>query len=159
MELRQDQGEPERGGFTSAAMRERVVQPRFEPTEPVRLLTALDSRAMPAGAHDAFGFRHALDLPDDPTAMTLEELDRLIDYHDALRTRYEEAVTRLDALRDQIEATMREHGGEVVGDLRGTAAAPLRETWIEALAEYTRCRVEIEAIGDYAEPLHVDQDG
>ena len=94
-----------------------------------------------------------LGLPDDPTAMNLEELDRLIAYHDALHTRYEEAVTRLDAVRDQIEATLREHGGEVVGDLRGTAAAPLHATWIDALAEYTSCRREVEAIGAYAEPL------
>ena len=159
MEFRQDEGEPEHRGSTSAAMRERVVQPGFDPTEPVRVFKARDSRPLSAGAHDAFGFRHVLDLPDDPTAMTLEELDRLIAYHDALRTRYEEAVTRLDAVRDQIEATMREHGRELVGDLRGTAAAPLHATWIEALAEYTSCRGEVEAIGAYAEPLQEDQDG
>jgi hypothetical protein len=159
MEFRQDEGEPEHGSFTSAAMRERVVRPGFDPTEAVPVIKARDARPMPAGAHDPAGFRHALVLPDDPAAMTLEELDRLIAYHDALRTRYEEAVTRLDALRDQIEAMMREHGGEVVGDLRGTRAGPLRGTWIEALAEYTRCRREIEAIGAYAEPLQVDQEG
>jgi hypothetical protein len=159
MEFRQDEGEPEHRGFNSAAMRERGIQPGSDRMEPVDVFKARDSRAVPAGAHDAFGFRHALDLPEDPTAMTLDELDRLIAYHDALRTRYEEAVTRLDAVRDQIEATMREHGGEVVGDLRGTAAAPLHATWIEALAEYTRCRGEIEAIGAYAEPLQVEQDG
>jgi hypothetical protein len=144
MQLPQDEGEPRDGGFTSAATHERVGQPGFN---------------TPAADHDAFGFRDALDLPDDPTAMTLEELDRLIAYHDALSTRYEEAVTRLDAVRDQIEATMREQGGEVVGDLRGTAAAPLHATWIEALAEYTRCRLEVEAIGAYAEPLQVGEEG
>jgi hypothetical protein len=158
MEFRQDEGEPEHRGFGSAAMRERVVQPGVDPTEAVHVFKARDSRPMPAGAHDAFGFRHALDLPDDPTAMNLEELDRLIAYHDALHTRYEEAVTRLDAVRDQIEATLREHGGEVVGDLRGTAAAPLHATWIDALAEYTSCRREVEAIGAYAEPLQEDLD-
>jgi hypothetical protein len=144
MEFPQDEGEPKDGGFTSAAMRERAVQPGL---------------GMPDEGHDGSAFRHALDLPEDPTAMTLEELDRLIAYHEALHTRYEEAVTRLDAVRDQIEATMCEHGGEVVGDLRGTAAAPLHATWIEALAEYTRCRHEVEAIGAYAEPLQPDQGG
>ena len=159
MEFRQDEGEPEHRGFNSAATREVVIQRRFDRTEAVHVVKARDSRAMPADAQEPSGFRHALDLPEDPTAMTLDELDRLIAYHDALHTRYEEAVTRLDALRDQIEATMHEHGGEVVGDLRGTAAAPLHATWIEALAEYTRCRLEVEAIGAYAEPLQVDQDG
>ena len=151
MEFRQDEGDSEHGGFTSAAMREHGG----EEVGDQRGTVAAPHR----GAHDPFGFRHALGLPDDPTAMTLEQLDRLIAYHDALRTRYEEALTRLDAVRDQIEAAMREHGGEVVGDLRGTVAAPLRGAWIEALAEYTRCRREVEAIGAYAEPLQVDQEG
>jgi hypothetical protein len=159
MEFRQDEGEPEHRGFNSAVMRERIVQPESDRMEAVDVFKAWESRAVPAGAPDTFGFRHALDLPEDPTAMTLEELDRLIAYHEALHTRYEEAVTRLDAVRDQIEATMCEHGGEVVGDLRETAAAPLHATWIEALAQYTRCRHEVEAIGAYAEPLQVGHDG
>ena len=35
--------------------------------------------------------------------MTLDQLDRLIAYHDALCTRYDEALARLNALRDQID--------------------------------------------------------
>lgn len=87
---------------------------------------------------DQWGFIYALDLPDDATAMTLEQLDQLIDYYDGLSTRYDEALTQLDAVRDQ------------------TKAAGTNARWIEALAEYSWCRREIEAIGAYAEPLKVD---
>jgi hypothetical protein len=87
---------------------------------------------------DQWGFIYALDLPDDATAMSLKQLDQLIAYYDGLSTRYDDALTQLDALRGQTEAA-------------GTNAR-----WIEALAEYSWCRGEIEAIGAYAEPLTVD---
>jgi hypothetical protein len=87
---------------------------------------------------DQWGFIYALDLPDDATAMTLEQLDQLIDYYDGLSTRYDDALTQLDAVRGQ------------------TKAAGTNARGIEALAEYSLCRREIEAIGAYAEPLKVD---
>jgi len=105
------------------------------------------------GAHDPFRFRRELGLPDDPRAMTLDQLDQLIAYHESLRKRFDEAFARIAAVSEQIEAALREHGGEVVGDLRGTDAAALREEWIEAGAECDWCRREVEAVGAYAEPL------
>ena len=100
---------------------------------------------------DQWGFIYALDLPDDATVMTLEQLDQLIDYYDGLSTRYDEALTQLDAVRDQTKAAARDSEREAPEGLRGTDAR-----WIEALAEYSWCRREIEAIGAYAEPLKVD---
>lgn len=47
-------------------------------------------RGWPATEHG--GFISALDLPNDATFMTLDQLDRLIAYHDALCTRYDEAL-------------------------------------------------------------------
>jgi hypothetical protein len=99
------------------------------------------------------GFSNALGLPDDARAMTLEQLDQLIDYHDALSTRYEEALTRLGAVSDQIEAAMREYGRDVLTDPRRTEAAPLRGAWTEAFAEYNWCSLEVDAIAAYAKPL------
>jgi hypothetical protein len=97
------------------------------------------------------GFIYALDLPDDATAMTLEQLDQLIAYYDGLSTRYDEALTQLDAVRDQTEAAVGDSEREVPGGSGGTNAP-----WIEAFAEYSWCRREIEAIGAYAEPLKLD---
>jgi hypothetical protein len=90
--------------------------------------------------------------------MTLEQLDRLVDYHDALSTRHEEALTRLGAVRDQIEAAMREYGRDVLADPRRTEAAPLRGAWTEAFDEYNWCGREIEAIAAYVGPLNDEED-
>jgi hypothetical protein len=100
---------------------------------------------------DQWGFIYALDLPDDATAITLEQLDQLIAYYDRLSTRYDEALTQLDAVRDQTGAAVGDSDREVPGGLRGSNARG-----IEALAEYSWCRREIEAIGAYAEPLKVE---
>ena len=105
------------------------------------------------GRGDAFRFRRVLDLPEDATAMTLEQLDQLIGYHDELQERHHAALARLNAVRDQIGAALAEHGADVLGDLRGTAAAPLIDSWAEASVEYNRCCREIEAVGIYAASL------
>jgi hypothetical protein len=110
------------------------------------------------GRGDAFRFRRVLDLPDDATAMTLEQLDRLIGYHDELRARHDAALVRLNAVRDQIEAALAEHGGDVLGDLRETDAAPLIDSWAEASVEYNRCCREIEAVGAYAASLDQEEE-
>ena len=94
-----------------------------------------------------------LDLPADPTAMTLEQLDQLITYHDALTNHYHETLARLNAIRDQIDAALREHRVEKIRDLPETDAVPLRNALTDALAEHNQCRDEIEAIGAYVEPL------
>ena len=94
-----------------------------------------------------------LDLPADPTAMTLEQVDQLIAYNDALDKRYHQALARLHAVRDQIHAALRQYGGEVLADLRSTDAAPLRDAFSRALAEYDSCRRQVEAIGAYVEQL------
>lgn len=99
------------------------------------------------------GFADALGLPDDAKAMTLEQLDQLISYHDALSKRYEDTVTRLGAVSDQIEAAVREHGRDVLAEPGWTETAPLRRAWTEAFAEYHWCRGEVDAIAAYAKPL------
>ena len=102
------------------------------------------------------GFIYVLDLPEDATTMTLEQLDQLIAYHDGVSTRYDEALTRLDAVRDQTKAAVGDSGRVILGSLRANnAARRLRE----AFAEYSWCRGEIEAIAAYAEPLSVDAGG
>jgi hypothetical protein len=99
------------------------------------------------------GFADALGLPDDAKAMTLEQLDPLISYHDALGKRYEDTVTRLGAVSDQVDAAMREHGRAVLAEPGWTETAPLRGAWAEAFAEYHWCRGEVDAIAAYAKPL------
>jgi hypothetical protein len=106
-----------------------------------------------AATADGRGFAYALGLPDNATAMTLEQLNQLIAYHDALRTRHAEAFTRLGAVGDQIEAAMREYGRDVLADPRRTEAAPLRGAWTEAFNEYNWCGREVEAIAAYVERL------
>lgn len=64
---------------------------------------------------------------------------------------------RLNALRDQIDAAVRESGREVLGSLEGSKAAPLRDAWTEAFTEYNLCGYEVEAIGAYVERLN-DED-
>jgi hypothetical protein len=139
-------------------MREHLVQQGFDPADAAQAVQVWQSRPSLAGAHDPFRFRRDLSLPDDPRAMILDELDDLIAYHDSLCKRYDEALARLVAVSDQIAATLRDHGGEVFGDLRGIHAAPLREAWTEASTECNRCRREVEAIGAYAEPLLEDEE-
>jgi hypothetical protein len=104
------------------------------------------------------GFTDALGLPDDARAMTLEQLDRLIDYHDVVSKRYEEAFTRLLTLRNQIEVAMREYGRDVLIDPRRTEPAPLGVAWTEAFAAYNRCGRELDAIAAYVKPLD-DEEG
>jgi hypothetical protein len=147
------------GGYSSAAMRERLVQQGLGPMKTAERAPQVWGicHSLAAG-HDPDRFRSCLGLPDDPTAMTLEQLDELIAYHDALDIRYTEAVARLGSVRDQIQAAMREYGAQAVGDLRGTDAAPLRAAWTDAFPEYNWCCREIEAIGVYAERLE-DEDG
>lgn len=161
MDIRQDGWDAwaRHGGHSSAATRERLVQTGLGPTKTAeRAPQVWGICHSVAAGHDPDRFRSGLGLPDDPTAMTLEQLDQLIAYHDALGIRYDDAVARLGAVRDQIEAAMREYGAQVVGDLRGTDAAPLRAAWIDALPEYNWCCREIEAVGVYAERLE-DEEG
>jgi hypothetical protein len=146
------------GSVSSEAMREHLVQQGFDPADAAQAVQVWRNRPSLAGAHDPFKFRLHLGLPDDSRAMILDELDDLIAYHDSLCKRYDEALTRLVAVSDQIEATLRDYGGEVVGDLRGIDAARLREAWTEASTECNWCRSEVEAIGAYAEPLLEDED-
>jgi hypothetical protein len=147
------------GDVSARAMREHLVQQGFDPSVAVEAVHAWQGVPRLAVARDRLRFRRELRLPDDPTALTAEELDRLIAYHDSLCKRYDEALARLGEVSDRIEAAMREHGSEVAGDLRGTEAAPLLEAWTEAGGECDRCRHEIEAIGAYAEPLLQAEDG
>lgn len=112
-------------------------------------------RGWPATEHGEF--IDALGLPVDATAMTLEQLDQLIAYHDALCTRYDEALAGLNAVRDQIDAAVRESGREILGSLEGSKAASLRDAWNQAFSEYNRCGYEVEAIGAYVERLN-DED-
>jgi hypothetical protein len=85
--------------------------------------------------------------------MTLEQLDQLIAYHDALQARHDDALARLNAVRDQIGAALEEYGGEVIGQLRKTDAAPLLDALSEATVEYKKCRGDIEAVAAYAQRL------
>jgi hypothetical protein len=152
------------GGVSPEAMHEHLVQQGFDPVtaaEAVVVWQSLASPAVasPADAHDPSRFRLDLDLPDDPRAMSLDELDRLIAYHDSLGERFDQALARLAEVSAQIEAAMREHGSEVAGDLRRTDTAPLLEAWSEGFAECDWCHREIEAIGAYAEPLAEDDAG
>jgi hypothetical protein len=147
------------GSVSSEAMREHLVQQGFDPAIAAEAVELWQSLGSPADAHDPFGFRRDLGLPDDPRAMSLDELDRLIAYHDSLGERFDQALARLGEVSAQIEAAMREHGSEVAGDLRGTEAAPLLEAWAEASAECDWCRREVEAVAAYAEPLLEDEPG
>ena len=147
------------GDVSAQAMREHLVGQGFDPAVAAEAVQAWQGVPRLAVARDRLRFRRELCLPDDPTAMTAEELDRLIAYHDSLCKRYDEALARLGEVSDQIEAAMRDHGSEVAGDLRGTDAAPLLEAWTEAGAACDRCRREIEAVGAYAEPLLQAEDG
>jgi hypothetical protein len=142
---------------SSEAMREHLVQQRFDPAVAADAVELWQSLPRLAEAHDPFRFRRDLGLPDDPRAMFLDELDRLIAYHDSLSERFEDALARLKEMSDQIQAQMREHGSEVAGDLRATDAAPLLKAWTEAVAECDRCEREIEAVAAYAEPLLEDE--
>jgi hypothetical protein len=112
-----------------------------------------DRRDAGAATGHGGGFTDALGLPDDARAMTLEQLDRLITYHDGVSTRYEKVFTQLLTLRDQIDAAMRESGRDVLTDPGRTEVAPLRDAWTEAVAEYSWCAREIDAIAAYAKPL------
>ena len=147
------------GDVSSRAMREHLVRQGFDPAVAAEAVQSWRGAPRLAGAQDRLRFRRELGLPDHPTAMTVEELDRLIAYHDSLCERHDDALARLGELSDRIEAAMRKHGSEVAGDLRGTDAAPLLEAWTEAGAECDWCRREIEAVGAYAEPLLEAEDG
>lgn len=163
MEFRQDECDAwaatQHGGFTSERMREHLVQQGCDPAEAAQAAQVWKSRHSLGGAHDPFRFLRDLGLPDHPKAMTLDQLDQLLVYHDSLRKRHDAALDRLGAARAQIEAAMREHGSEMVGDLRGTDSAPLREAWAEASAECDWCQREMEAVSAYAEPLVEDGEG
>jgi hypothetical protein len=147
------------GGVSPQAMHEHLVQQGFDPALAAEAVVLWQSLGSPADAHDPFGFRRDLDLPDDPRAMSLDELDRLIGYHDSLGERFDQALARLGEVSNQIETAMREHGSEVAGELRGTDAAPLLEAWTEASAECDWCRRELEAVAAYAEPLLENETG
>jgi hypothetical protein len=147
------------GSVSPQAMHEHLVQQGFDPAIAAEAVVLWQSLGSPADAPDPFGFRLDLGLPDDPRAMCLDELDKLIAYHDSLGERFDEALDRLGEVSAQIEAAMRDHGSEVAGDLRVTGAAPLLEAWAEASAECDWCRREIEAVGAYAEPLLEDELG
>jgi hypothetical protein len=147
------------GGVSPEAMREHLVQQGFDPAVAAEAVQMWQSAPSRPGAHDPFGFRRDLGLPDDPRAMFLDELDRLIAYHDSLCERFDDVLARLGDVSDQIQARMREHGSEVAGDLRATDDAPLLEAWTEAFAECDRYQREIEAVAAYAEPLLEEQEG
>jgi hypothetical protein len=163
MEFRQDECDAwaatQHGGFTSEQMREHLVQQGVNPAEAAQAAQVWKSRHSLGGGHDPFRFRRDLGLPDDPKAMTLDQLDQLIAYHDSLRMRHDTALDRVAAARAQIEAAVREHGTEIVGDLRGTDSAPLREAWAQAATECDWCQREIEAVAAYAEPLLEEGEG
>jgi hypothetical protein len=163
MEFRQDECDAwaatQHGGFTSEQMREHLVRQGVDPAEAAQAAQVWKSRHSLGGDHDPFRFRRDLGLPNDPKAMTLDQLDQLIAYHDSLRKRHDQALDRLAAMPTQIEAAMREHGSELVEDLRGTDSAPLREAWADASAECNWCQGEIEAVGAYAEPLLEEEEG
>ena len=145
------------GVFSSAAMIDHLVQQGFDRAEAAQAVQVWKRRHSPAAAHDPFRFRRELGLPDDPKTITLDQLDELIAYHDALSERYELARKRLSAVSEQIVAAMREHGSNVVADLQDTDAAPLRNAWTEALADYNWCGREIKAIAAYSEPLDEEE--
>jgi hypothetical protein len=147
------------GGVSSEAMRDHLVRQGFDPAVAAEAVEAWQSTPSLSAAHDRSRFKRELDLPADPRAMTLKDLDRLIAYHDSLCERFDEALARLAEVSGQIEVAMRKHASEVAGDLRATDAAPLREAWTEASAECNWCRSEIEAVGAYAEPLLEAEDG
>ena len=145
--------------LTPEVMREHLVQQGFDRAIAAEAVQLWQSLASPADAHDPFGLSLDLDLPDDPRAMSLDELDRLIAYHNSLDERFDQALAQLGEVSAEIEVAMREHGSEVAGDLRGTDAAPLLEAWTEASAECDWCRREVEAVAAYAEPLLEDESG
>jgi hypothetical protein len=147
------------GGVSSEAMREHLVQQGFDPAVAAEAVQLWQSRPRLAEAHNPFRFRRDLGLPDDPRAMSLDEFDRLIAYHDSLGERFDDALARLEDVTDQIQARTREHRSEVAGDLRATDAAPLLEAWTDAFAECDRCQREIDAVATYAEPLLEEQEG
>jgi hypothetical protein len=103
--------------------------------------------------HDPCRFRRDLGLPDDPKAMTLDQLDQLIAYHESLRERYDAALDRVAQVREQIEATASARERDTVGRLPRTDRSPLFEAWAGASAECVWCQAEVQAIGAYAEPL------
>jgi hypothetical protein len=139
------------------AMREHLVQQGFDPAIAAEAVELWQSLGGPTDTHDPVELSRDLGLPDDPRAMSLHELDRLIAYHDSLGERFDQALARLGEVSAQIEAAMRKHGSEVAGDLRETDAAPLLEAWTEASAECDWYRREIEAVAAYAEPLLDDE--
>jgi hypothetical protein len=145
------------GSVSPEAMREHLVQQGFDAEIAAEAVQLWQSLASPADTHDPSRFRLDHGLPEDPGAMSLDELDRLIAYHDSLGERFDQALARLGEASAQIEAAMREHGSEVAGDLRETEAAPLLEAWTEASAECDWYRREIEAVAAYAEPLLDDE--
>jgi hypothetical protein len=157
MKFRQDECDvwaaAQHGGFTSEQMREHLVQHGFDPAEAAQVARVWTSRHSLGSGHDPFRFRRDLGLPDNPKAMTLDQLDQLIAYHDSLRNRHDTGLDRVAAAHAQIEAAIREHGSEMVGDLLATDTAPLREAWAQASTECDWCQREIEAVGAYAEPL------
>jgi hypothetical protein len=146
------------GGVNAKAMREHLVQQGFDPAVAAEAVQIWRSAPRLAEAHDPFKFRRDLGLPDDPRAMLLDELDRLIAYHDSLCERFDQTLARLCDVTGQVQTAMREHGSKVAGDLQGTDAAPLLEAWTEASTEYDRCHREIEAVAAYAEPLLEDEE-
>jgi hypothetical protein len=103
-------------------MREQLVQQGVEPAEAAQAAQVWKSRHSLGGGHDPFRFRRDFGLPDDPKAMTLDQLGQLIAYHDSLRKRHDQAIDRLAAMRTQIEAAMREHGSELVEEYEGPTA-------------------------------------
>ncbi|MDQ5832555.1 MAG: hypothetical protein M3550_05785, partial [Actinomycetota bacterium] len=87
MEFRQDECDAwaaaQHSGFTSEQMREHLVQQGCDPAEAAQAAQVWKSRHRLGGAHDPFRFRRDLGLPDDPKAMTLDQLDQLLAYHDS----------------------------------------------------------------------------
>ena len=138
---------------SAEARRQRLIEQGLPPALARHQSQRLAIRPGMAGRADPFRFRRDLGLSSDPTAMTLEQVDQLIAYNDALDKRYHQALARLHAVRDQIHAALRQYGGEVLADLRSTDAAPLRDAFSRALAEYDSCRRQVEAIGAYVEQL------
>jgi hypothetical protein len=134
-------------------MREHLVRQGVDPAEAAQAADAWKSRHSLGGDHDPDRFRRDLGLPDDPEAMTLDQLDQLIAYHDSLCERYNAALDRVVAVREQIEAPVGVHEREIVGELEGTDSSPLFEAWADASAECIWCQTEVEAVGAYAEPL------
>jgi hypothetical protein len=91
---------------------------------PPHKAAAWKSRHSLGGDHDPDRFRRDLGLPDDPEGMTLDQLDQLIAYHQSLCERYDAALDRVIAVREQIEARRCLQAALVLNAIRPALGGP-----------------------------------